>query len=175
VAQAAKQLRAARVVVAQLEVPVAAVIEALSWGRQAGALTLLDPAPVVPLPDDVFGLVDIIRPNAQEAEALTDVRVRDRDTARKAAAALLAKGVRCAIVQAGDAGNLLLTNDDEQWLPRIDVKAVDGTGAGDAFTGTLAACLAKGLSLEEAAMLANAAAAWETTAPGAQSPKVSEA
>ena len=175
VRSATQRLRHARVVVAQLEVPIEAITEAFMWARRIGAQTVLDPAPIVPLPESLFTLVDIIRPNSSEAEALTGVEVRNRKTAREAATALLRKGPRCAIVQAGDEGNLVVTAHDEQWLPHIDVERRAATGAGDAFTGTFAACLAKELPLEEAAALANAAAALETTALGAQSPRVSEA
>lgn len=175
VRSAAERLSHARVVVAQLEVPISAVTEAFVWARRIGARTVLDPAPIVPLPATLLTLVDIIRPNASEATALTGIEVRDRKTAREAATALLRKGPSCAIVQAGDEGNLVVSAQHEQWLPHIDVEHRAAIGAGDAFTGTLAACLAKALSLEEAAGLANAAAALETTALGAQSPPVSEA
>ena len=69
---------------------------------------ILDPAPATPLPDDVLALVDVIRPNRKEAEALTGIEVHDRDSARRAAHALLRRGVRVAGVEAGSEGNLLV-------------------------------------------------------------------
>ena len=61
-------------------------------------------------------------------------------------------------------------------LPRLKVKAVDATGAGDAFAAGLAVALAEGLGYAEAGLLANAAAALTTTKLGAQAalPKRSE-
>jgi sugar/nucleoside kinase (ribokinase family) len=67
-----------------------------------------------------------------------------------------------------------VSGDDEQLYPRRSVDAVDATGAGDAFAGTLAAYLARGCPLVDAARFANAAAALETTALGTQTPVVNE-
>src|SRR5207253_409651 len=68
---------------------------------------LVDPAPPTGLPDELLRLVDVIKPNATEAEALTGVAVRDRVSAHRAAEALLDRGVRAVAVQAGNEGNLL--------------------------------------------------------------------
>ena len=156
------------VVLAQLEVPLECVEAAFKWARDVGARTVLDPAPPVQLRDDLLSLVDVVKPNAAEAELLTGIRVADRDSARKAARALLDRGVGAVAVAAGDEGNLLVWKGGEHWLPRLKVKAVDATGAGDAFAGTLALYLARGRPLVEAATFANAAAALKTTKLGAQ-------
>jgi ribokinase len=156
------------VLLAQLEVPVAAVSLALRLARAAGVRTVLDPAPAVPLPDAVLRMVDVIRPNASEAETLTGVPVRDPPSARRAAGILLRRGVGAAVVQAGEAGDLLVTANQERLLPRLPVERVDATGSGDAFAAALAAGLAEGRPLTEAAALGNAAAALATTRLGAQ-------
>jgi ribokinase len=158
----------AKVLLAQLEVPIPAVTLALRLARAAGVRTVLDPAPAVPLSQDILQLVDVIRPNASEAETLTDVPVRDRSSAAAAARILLSRGVGGVVVQAGDAGNLLLTADEERFLPQFSVESVDATGAGDAFAAALATGLAEGRSLSEAARLGSAAAALATTKLGAQ-------
>jgi ribokinase len=113
-------------------------------------------------------LVDVIRPNAAEAETLTGITVSDRESAREAAHVLLGRGVRAVAVQAGEGGNLLVWQQGERWLPKLPVSTVDATGAGDAFAAALAVCLAEGASLEEAGTFANAAAALATMALGAQ-------
>ncbi len=159
---------AARVVLAQLEVPLPAVEEAIRIGTEAGARAVLDPAPAVPLPDHLLRRLHVIRPNASEAEVLTGIPVRDRDSARAAAEALLAGGASAAAVEAGPEGNLLVWDGGERWLPKLDVESVDTTGAGDAFAAALAVALAEGRSLEEAGPLASAAAALATTKLGAQ-------
>jgi ribokinase len=165
---AAPAFLATKAVLTQLEVPVETVMQAFRLGRDAGAKTVLDPAPAVPLPDALLRLVDVIRPNASECEVLTGIQVKDRATARRAAGQLLDRGVGAAIVQAGDEGNLVVTRDEECWLPRLSVESVDATGAGDAFAAALTVCLSQGQALQEAAMFANAAAAFATTKVGAQ-------
>ena len=165
---AAGMIQAARVVLCQLEIPLEAVLAACRIARIAGVKTVLDPAPARPLPDELLGLLDVIRPNAVEAEGLTGVKVQDRATARKAAKQLIGRGVRAAAVQAGDEGNLLVWDDGECWMPKLPVNSIDATGAGDAFAAGLAVMLAEGRPLAEAGPFANAAAALATTVLGAQ-------
>ncbi len=165
---ASHAIRRASVVVAQLEVPMPCVEEAFRIGRAAGAQTLLDPAPGRPVPDRLLALVDLVRPNAREAEVLTGIAVRGKRSALRAARSLLRRGVGAVAVEAGRDGNLVLSRDEEIWLPLLPVRSVDATGAGDAFCGACAVALAEGRSLGDAARLANAAAAIATTRFGAQ-------
>jgi ribokinase len=166
---AAGMIQAARVVLCQLEIPLETVLTACRLARAAGARVVLDPAPARPVPDELLRLLDVIRPNASEAETLTGVKVRDRKSARRAADVLLGRGVGAVAVQAGDEGDLLVWGEGECWLPRFPVKSVDATGAGDAFAAGLAVMLAEGRPLNEAGPFASAAAALATTAVGAQS------
>lgn len=163
---------AARVLLVQLEAPLDTVIEAVRRAREAGTVVVLDPAPPVALPDDLLRQVDVVRPNAREAEVLTGVEVVDRRTARDAAAVLIRRGAGAAAVQAGDDGNLLLWRTGgrlhQQWMPKLKVRAVDATGAGDALAAALALGIAEGMPLDEAGLFASAAAALKTTKLGAQ-------
>lgn len=161
-------LRATKAVLSQLEAPVEAVREAFRIARDAGKRTVLDTAPPVALPDDLLKLIDVIRCNAAEAASLTGMAVGDATSASRAARELMRRGAGAAIVEAGEEGNLVVWCTGEQLLPRLDVASVDATGAGDAFAATLASFLAEGLSLLDAAMAANAAAALATTKFGAQ-------
>ncbi len=165
---AATVIQTARVVLCQLEIPLDAVQAACRLGRASGARVVLDPAPAKPLSDELLSLLDVVRPNATEAETLTGVKGRDRDSARSAAKHLLARGVGAAAVQAGDDGNLLVWPDGECWMPKLPVKSIDATGAGDAFAAALAVMLAEERPLNEAGPFANAAAALATTVVGAQ-------
>ncbi len=165
---AAGIIERAAVVVAQLEVPLRCVEEGFRMARQGGARVLLDPAPARRLPERLLKLVDVIRPNASEAEVITGVAVRERRSAAAAAQVLLQRGVRGVAMEAGDEGNLLLTPDEEIWLEKLPVASVDATGAGDAFVAALAVAFAERLPLAEAARLANAASAFATTRLGAQ-------
>lgn len=167
VERAAHLLANTKVVLLQLESPLPAIEAAVRLGRAAGARIVLDPAPPRGLPEDLLRDVHVIRPNANEAQVLTGVDVTDERSARQAARNLLNRGVGAAIVGA-PGGNLLASPDGDRWLPHLDVKAVDATGAGDAFAAALAVSIARREDLVDAARFANAAAALKTTKLGAQ-------
>ena len=171
----AKQVRAgealiasARVLLMQFETPMASVVTAAKLARKHGVLVALDPAPPSEIPAELFPLLDLIRPNSDEAAQITGVKVRDRASARKAARRLIEKGVRIVAMESGDGGDLVVTREEEHFFPRLKVKTVDATGAGDAFAGAFAVGLAQGLPLAEIGRLANATAALSTTRLGAQ-------
>ncbi|MHC5141089.1 MAG: PfkB family carbohydrate kinase, partial [Planctomycetota bacterium] len=158
----------AAVVVAQLEVPIETVELAAKIANQNNIPFILDPAPAKPLSDELLSRVDILTPNETEAEALTGIKVTDEKSADMAADALLAKGVKTVIVTLGEKGLLLATQDSKEMIPNHKVNAVDSTAAGDAFTGSLAYGLARGNSIKDAAVYANAVAAVSVTRYGAQ-------
>jgi ribokinase len=158
----------ARVLVTQLETGIEVAGRIIRHGHGRGAVVILDPSPADPIPDDLLRQVDLIKPDASEARLLTGIEVHDRASARRAAHQLIRRGARAVLTQAGDQGDLLVTQTVEHWLPRHRIDAVDATGAGDAMVGVLAARLAEGRPLIEAARWASAAAALATTAFGAQ-------
>jgi ribokinase len=164
---AADMIRASRVLLAQLEVRVECVTAAARIARAAGVRVILDPAPPQTLWDDLMAAVDVLRANASEVEALSGIRVTDRPSAREAARALLARRSR-AVGAAVEGGNLVVQESGEDWIPELPVERVDATGAGDAFAGGLAAALAEGVRLTDAARFASGVAALATTALGAQ-------
>lgn len=157
----------AKVVLVQLEVPLETVDAAVRLGRAAGAKVVLDPAPAQLLAEELLVDIHVIRPNAVEAETLTGVEVDCRESARVAARNLLRRGAGAVIVGA-PGGDLVVAGDEELWLPHCSVDVVDTTGAGDAFAGAIASCLALGQDLLAAARFANAAAAIATTRKGAR-------
>lgn len=158
----------ADVVVCQLEVPLEVTVEALRLARRHGRTTIFNPAPATDLPDDVLRLSDILAPNEPEAEALTGLAVRNVDEAREAALRLLQRGPAAVIITLGERGALLAREGKVQHFPAFPVKAVDTTGAGDAFIGALAVRVALGEPLEKAIVFANAAAALSVTKVGTQ-------
>ena len=138
--------------------------EASSLGRPV----VLDPAPAVPLPHELYRLCDYITPNEIEAEALVGFSVRDFPSAQRAAAELRRRGARCAIIKMGESGAFYLAGEREEMVPPFPVKAVDTVGAGDAFNAGLAVALAEGKDLAEAVRWGSAAGAVAVTRPGAQ-------
>jgi ribokinase len=157
-----------KVLLMQFEVPLPSLERAARLAKARGAKIILDPAPPANPSDRFLRLIDVIRPNSDEAEALTGVKIKDRKSARQAALKLFRKGIKVVCCQAGEEGDLLITPDEEHFFPRLKVRSVDATGAGDAFAGALAVGFAKGLPLDEIGATANAAAALATTKIGAQ-------
>jgi ribokinase len=165
---AEKLIASARVLLMQFEVPIGVVIRAARLAHKYGAIVILDPAPPMQIPRELFPLLDVIRPNRDEAEQITRRPIRNSADARRAARALLARGVKIVAMEAGIEGDLVVTREEEILVRRFKVKAVDATGAGDAFAGGFAVGLAEGLPLRDIARLASATAARATTKVGAQ-------
>lgn len=176
VRRAGSLISGAQVLLTQFEVPISSVLVAARLAGDAGVSIVLDPAPPLVLEGRKSGLVSkelihrvaLIRPNSSEARAMTGIEVSDLISARKAARALLELGAGAVAMEAGEAGDLLIWNSGEECFPRLRVKTVDATGAGDAFAGALAVALSENHSLREAGAFANAAAALATTKFGAQ-------
>ncbi|MEL7183899.1 MAG: ribokinase, partial [Pseudomonadota bacterium] len=142
----AKLIGGAKIFLTQLEQPMDAAHRALQIASDRGALTLLNPAPAADLPDGMLSLCDYVTPNENEAEALTGIPVTDEDSARAAAAHLLAQGVRRAtIITMGAQGALYHDADLSVRVPAVIAgDVVETTGAGDAFNGAFAAALTQG-------------------------------
>ncbi|HEY0455710.1 MAG TPA: ribokinase [Verrucomicrobiae bacterium] len=168
ISRAEALLRQTRVLLIQFEIPLPSVILAAQIAQSAGALVVLDPAPAKLVSQKLLRLVHLIRPNSTEAAALTGVTVIDLPSARRAAKKLFSLGVHAVATQAGDEGDVIFWPGEEAFFPRMNVKSIDATGAGDAFAAALAVALAEGRSLAQAGALANAAAALATTRLGAQ-------
>jgi ribokinase len=153
----------------QLEIPINAVLAAAKAANQAGVTVILDPAPAqLELPTELYPLVDIITPNEVEAGQLVGFAVNGEEDAKKAAAELLHRGVKNAIVKLGAKGVVCVNAAETFFIPAFSVQAVDTTAAGDAFNGGLAAAIAEGYSLREAVIWGAAAGALAATKPGAQ-------
>src|SRR5205823_5737427 len=115
------------------------------------------------LPDELYRLSDVICPNEPETELLTGLPAGE-DAARE----LLASGAGAVVLTLGERGCLVVDGEQVELLPAPEVRAVDTTGAGDAFVGSLAVFVAAGLPLVEAARRANAVAAVSVQARGTQ-------
>jgi ribokinase len=154
VSNCAAAFQSTSVVLTQLEIPVAAAEAALRLGRAGGAITILNPAPVRPLPPSVLQLIDVFTPNQVEAKVLTgrspDAVIEPEQLARE----LIRSGVRQVVMTLGERGALIVTPSSSTHISAVRLSAVDTTGAGDAFNAGLATALASGSSLEAAVQFA---------------------
>lgn len=162
-------LRSARVLVAQLEVPLPAVEAAFALARAAGVCTVLNAAPAQALPDALLAQTDWLVLNETELAQLSACPTPDLAAVQAAAGLLLARGARQVLVTLGAQGVLCCGAQGSRHLPARSVQAVDTVGAGDTFVGGLAAGLAEGLPPEEAIRLGQAAAAIAVSRAGVQS------
>ncbi|MFJ9181310.1 ribokinase [Streptomyces sp. NPDC102360] len=155
----------ARVVSMMLEIPLETVAEVVR-NLADGARLVLNPSPPAPLPDEVLAACDPLIVNEHEAQVIagTDLGDDPEDWARQ----LLALGPRSVVVTLGSEGALVADAAGSQRVAAVKVKAVDTTGAGDAFTAALAWRLGTGESLAEAAAYAAKVGAAAVTKEGAQ-------
>lgn len=150
VAQCDAAFETAAVVLTQLEIPTATAEAALARARAIGATTILNPAPVRPLPASVLRLVDVLTPNQTEANVLIGRSPDAGIEPEEVAGDLIRAGVRQVVMTLGKKGALIVTASSSRHVPAMPMSAVDTTGAGDAFNAGLAAALASGESLESA-------------------------
>jgi ribokinase len=160
------------------EIPPDGVRAALEVGREAGSITILNPAPADGLDAATLALADILTPNETELAllgGLGSARGNPETAARQVLAGQPtdagegdAHG-RAVVVTLGAAGALIVRAAGAAVaVPAPAVEVVDTTGAGDTLNGALAAGLADGLDLAGAVRRAVAAAALSTTRPGAR-------
>jgi len=163
-------LATAQVVVCQWEIRTDTVLTALRIAHEAGVVTIFNPSPAqVEIPADFLPYIDILCTNESETEMLTGMAVTSVEEASAAGQKLLGLGPHTIIVTLGEQGSLLVTAAGSQHIPTPSVTAVDTTGAGDAFLGSLAFYLASGQPIAEAMSRANRIAAISVQAPGTQS------
>lgn len=166
-----EQIRKSKIIVLQLEVPIATVIHAARVAKREGKLVLLNPAPAPQdgkLPEELLSNVDLLVPNESEASLLTGIEVNGKESALEAARILQARGVGTVLITLGEKGVTGLDHEkNELNCPAFPVSVKDTTAAGDAFVGALASRLAAGDALSEALPFACAAGALATTKMGA--------
>jgi ribokinase len=166
VAAAGSAIARASVVATQLEIPDTTAAAALAVGRRAGTLTLLNPAPARPLDEEMLATVDVLTPNYGEARLLTRLAPGRECPDEELCGRLLDLGPAAVLLTRGSRGALLAQGSERIEIEPWPVEVVDSTGAGDAFSGTLAATLDEGMALEDAAHRAAAAGALACTALG---------
>ncbi|MFI2752129.1 ribokinase [Cellulomonas sp. P22] len=163
-AEQRERIAAADVLLAQLEIPQAAVVAA-ARARRTGAVFILNAAPSAPLSDELWSLIDILVVNQHEALDLCGPDAGDVDQATRA----LTERVPLVVVTLGSAGAVVARRGAAPArIPSPVVVAVDTTAAGDTFCGFVAAALARGLDILEAVRLGSSAASLAVQRRGAQ-------
>ena len=166
--KAEKEFEHAGIVLMQLEIPLHTVLHAARLAKEHGKKVILNPAPAMPLPSELFGNLFIITPNKSETEALTGIEITDMASIKKAAEKIREKGVINVVITLGSEGAYIFNDEGGRHIPTHKVNAIDSTAAGDVFNGALAVGIAEGQQLDDAVTFANHAAAISVTKMGAQ-------
>jgi ribokinase len=167
---AADAITGADVLVCQWEIPLDCVVRAFAIARDAGVFTIFNPAPAQPeVPPELLATTDLFCPNESETELLTGLSVATLDDVERAARSLIGRGVRRVVCTLGERGALYVSDDEVVLVPAERVDALDTTGAGDAFVGSLAFFVARGLAVPEAMARAARIATMTVLKPGTQS------
>jgi len=148
---AAPAIQGADVVICQLEILMECTLEAFRVAKEKDVLTILNPAPAAELPDELIRLTDVLIPNEIEAAMITGMPTDTTEQAEAAARELLARGAKTVILTLGSRGALFIEGDGAaQYVAAEKVQAVDTTGAGDSFVGSLSYFLGQKRPMREA-------------------------
>jgi len=165
---AAAQLRGVDTIILQFEIPLETIYHTVRFARANNIRCIVNPAPALPADLGELAAADYFIPNETEAELIGGQPVRTVEEAVACANALLRKGFRKVVLTLGARGSLLADKSGAVHVAPYAVTAVDSTGAGDAFIGSLAVFLAEGVAEREAVSRANLYAGLSTTRVGTQ-------
>ncbi|MGV1793642.1 ribokinase [Rhizobium sp. A37_96] len=160
-------IESSRVFVTQLEQPVEAAETALRIARDAGVVTIFNPAPAEIFPDTIYSLCDYIVPNETEAAALVGFELLSIEDVRRAGDIFLERGAKSALITLGGRGVFFHSAQSSTHIPVVsNGPAIDTTGAGDAFVGGFAAALSNGMETIQAVRFGCATAGIAVTRRG---------
>ena len=159
----------ATVSLAQLETPIAEVAKFIHESKAAGKITILNPAPIQKLDQQLLQDTDYLIANETEASFLIGSAVEhlSKDEALTIARQLQKNGSKKVIITLGEQGSVYLDQEKELFTPAYKVKAVDTTAAGDAFCGAFATAISENKPVEYALKFASAAGGLAATKAGA--------
>lgn len=155
------------ILVTQLEIPIDTVEYVLKKAKEAGKITILNPAPAAQLNDEIIKNSDIIIPNESELGIITGMPTNTLNEIEAAAQKLLNMGVKELIVTLGSQGSLHLNKKGSTLHSAYKVNVVDTTAAGDSFIGGLVKNIQDD-NLDEAIEFATKVSAITVTRKGAQ-------
>ena len=160
-------IKKSKIFLTQLEVPKDVTLHCLKTAKENGCTTILNPAPASEISNEFYNNIDFFTPNETEAEFYTGIKITNDQEAKQAADKLLNLGIKKVIITLGEKGLFYSDGKEEIYLKAEAVKAIDTTGAGDAFNGGLAYGLSKEKPIKECLKLANKVAGISTTKLGA--------
>ncbi len=160
-------IKNSKIFLTQLEVPKDVTLHCLKTAKENGCLTILNPAPASEITEEFYNNIDYFTPNETEAEFYTGIKITNEKEAKQAADKLINLGIKKIIITLGEKGLFYSDGKEEIYLKASFVKAIDTTGAGDAFNGGLAYGLSKEKPIKECLELANKVAGLSTTKLGA--------
>ena len=160
-------IKRSKIFLTQLEVPKDVTLYCLKTAKENGCTTILNPAPASEISNEFYNNIDFFTPNETEAEFYTGIKITNDQEAKQAADKLLNLGIKKIIITLGEKGLFYSDGKEETYLKASAVKAIDTTGAGDAFNGGLAFGLSKQKPIKECLELANKVAGISTTKLGA--------
>ncbi|MBI2427406.1 MAG: bifunctional hydroxymethylpyrimidine kinase/phosphomethylpyrimidine kinase, partial [Ignavibacteriales bacterium] len=141
---------------------------AIKKSHTTGTTVIMNPAPAQTLDSALLQEIDIITPNKVEAEMITGIKATDEKSYRLITQKFFDFGVQTVLMTLGPKGVFIGTKNSMELIPAFKVRSIDSTGAGDVFSGSLAAFIAEGMSVDEAAKMATASASISVTRMGAQ-------
>ncbi len=165
---AASQLSAADMILLQFEIPLETVYHTIRLAKARHVRCMVNPAPALPADLTELAAADYLILNETEAEVISGRRVHSEADLDACVNELLARGFRRVVLTLGARGAILASSSSRVHVPSFPVSAVDTTGAGDAFIGSLATFLSEGMDENEAVSRANLYAALSATRVGTQ-------
>ena len=160
-------IKKSKIFLTQLELPKDITLYCLKTAKDSGCITILNPAPASEISKEFFDNIDFFTPNETEAEFYTGIKINSKNEAKLAADKFVKLGVKKVIITLGEKGLFYFDGKEEVYLKAEPVKAIDTTGAGDAFNGGLAFGLSLQKPIRECLELANKVAGISTTKLGA--------
>ncbi len=160
-------IKDSKIFITQLELPKEVTLHSLKFARENNVTTILNPAPASQISKEFFESIDFFTPNETEAEFYTGIQIKNENDAKKASSKLISMGLKNIVITLGEKGLFYSDGKKEIYMKANTVKAIDTTGAGDAFNGGLAYGLSQDKSIEDCLKLANNVAALSTTKLGA--------
>lgn len=152
----------------QLEIPLPDVISAFKIAKTMNLSTVLNAAPAVKLPEELFRLIDILVVNETEFQVLSNYEVKSDISIKSGAQKLFLSGLKSILLTLGANGSIFIDNNDFIKMRAYKVEVVDPTAAGDTYIGSFISSLINNGNIPESMKFASAAASLAITKKGAQ-------